>query len=703
MVLSKLNKEISYTELKRVNPDDFKREANLYEIDIKGVDVIIAVGGAKRDLEDKNITYFPVYLVKSNNKVVQIGLYELFTTDLLNYMDEEGNLDVEELDEPLVYTFVTKHMLENLRMVPPEEAKSEPSKKSSDVSSKKKSKGKQSDSGSESDSDADKDEDKRLEGSNGEDEDSVSEDIKIPRLRQDIFNKTNGVVPIIPLLKEETRQHALELREKFDATESNTWIEKYMKNNKYYVVDNEGNGDCFFATIRDAFSQIGQQTTIQKLRKKLSEEATDSVFLGYKEQYDLLHDSIDKDSKNIKELEKEYEKYKKMYSDTLDRAEKKHFIEAAKKLKEQRDQVMRERNVSQRMLNEYKFMKDVTTLEKFKRKIQSCDFWAETWTISTMERLLNIKFVVLSSEAFNSGDMHNVVVCGQLNDTVLESRGEFRPEFYIMVEHTGSHYKLIGYKKKQILKFQEIPYDIREKIVDKCMETAGGVYALIPDFIKFKDELNSSRGVTPECKYEELSEAKIRGLYDDSIVFQFYDKSPNGKLPGKGTNELIPKEMLRDFSKLNSIENWRRKLDDFWMEPAKTFTLDGKRWNSVQHYYQGSKFKELNPDFYLSFSAESGTDLSKNPEMAKAAASDSGKFEGRLIRPKEVTIDPSFYGKRKDKEYFDALCAKFSQIAEMKEVLLETKNAKLMHFLKRKEPELADQLMMVRSKISKVI
>ena len=33
-------------------------------------------------------------------------------------MDDFNNLDVEKLDEPLVYKFVTKDMLENLRMVP---------------------------------------------------------------------------------------------------------------------------------------------------------------------------------------------------------------------------------------------------------------------------------------------------------------------------------------------------------------------------------------------------------------------------------------------------------------------------------------------------------------------------------------------------------------------------------------------------------
>ena len=686
MVLSRLDKNTSYSELKSVDPDDFKKEANLYEIDIKDVDIIVAVGGAKKNYEERNITYFPVYLVKSNNKVTQIGVYELFTTDLLNYMDEDGNLEVEKLEEPLVYTFVTKKMLENLRLVPEKEV------------------------------DADNEEDIKLDENEIEElneEDLEGKEIpekrikssefsdveKIPKLREDIFVKSDKFVSVSPVLKEETKIDADALKDKYNASSSNNWVEIYMKNNKYGIIDNEGGGDCLFATIRDAFAQIGQNTTVQKLRKKLSEEATQDIFVNYKEHYDMYSAAVVSATKDMKDLEIEYEKYKKMYSETLDRNLKKQFTDAAKKIKSQRDQIANQKKVSQEMLGEYKYMKDVDSLDKFKRKIQSCEFWGETWALSTLERILNIKFILLSSEAFNNKDFSNVLNCGQLNDIILESRGEFTPEFYIMIDFLGWHYKLITYKKKTLFKFNEVPYDIKRKIVDKCMEKNSGAFSLIPDFIRFKENVISKSGVSPVCKFEELSDAKIRGLYDESVVFQFYDKSADKKLPGKGSGELIPKEAVLQYSNLHAISNWRRKLDDFWVEPGTTFMLDGHRWNSVEHYYQGSKFKESNPEFYLSFSAESGTELSKNPEMAKAAASSSGKYEGTLIRPIEVAIDPTFYGKRKEKELFDALCAKFTQIPELNRVLLETKNAKLMHYLKKKEPELSEQLIIVRDKL----
>lgn len=118
MVLSKINKDISYPELKSVDSGDIKMEANLYQLEILGSDVIIAVGNSKNTFESENIMYFPVYLVKKNNKVIQIGVYEIKASDFISYLDDHNNLDVEKMEEPLIYTFVTSEMLNKLKLEP---------------------------------------------------------------------------------------------------------------------------------------------------------------------------------------------------------------------------------------------------------------------------------------------------------------------------------------------------------------------------------------------------------------------------------------------------------------------------------------------------------------------------------------------------------------------------------------------------------
>jgi predicted NAD-dependent protein-ADP-ribosyltransferase YbiA (DUF1768 family) len=403
--------------------------------------------------------------------------------------------------------------------------------------------------------------------------------------------------------------------------------------------------------------------------------------------------SLIKDTNQIKELAAEYVLLKQRFAEIIDRNEQKMISNEAKKVKSEHDRVVEEKKVSAEILKEFKFMKGVDTLEAFKSKIRKCEFWADTWAISTLERIMNIKFIIMSSEMYKAGDTKNVLQCGHLNDSILEQRGRFTPEFYIMVEHMGNHYKLIGYKKKHIFKFSEIPYDIKKMVAEKCMEKNAGPFAIIPDFQKFKTGLPQK--AVKEAEYEDISESKLRGLYNDDIVLQFYSKSVDKPLPGKGNGEKIPNERIKEYSELAIIPQWRKKLSDFW---SQQFSLDNHQWASVEHYYQGSKFKKTYPDFYLSFSLDSGTDLSKDPAMAKAAGSKSGKYKGELLRPMEVAVDSDFASRQK-KELYAALYAKFSQNEEMKKLLLATNDAKLTHFVKGSNPEVCDELMMARDKL----
>jgi predicted NAD-dependent protein-ADP-ribosyltransferase YbiA (DUF1768 family) len=692
MVLSKINSTISYPELKSVDSGDLKRETNLYQIVAKDVNIIVAIGSAKNTFADKNITYFPIYLVKSNNKVIQIGVYEIPSTNLLEFMDEDMLLDIEKLNDPLLYSFVNKDFLIKLRLIPEDEYENENENEKEETKERQKRKERVN---KEKINRSKKEEIRERERE--EEKDYENEEINnyvIPNNRSDIFTiKLNAYIP--KLLKQETGKTAKDIKEKYHESNNDIWIHKFMKNTNYDIIDNEGKGDCLFATIRDGFEQLGQETTVNKLRYKLSEEVDENVFQRYKEQYDMFSNAIKNTTTESIKLKNAYDNLKLKLKETIDREQQKLITFEAKKIKDKYEELKKENEISKELLSEFKIMKNINTLDQFKKIIKTCEFWADDWAINTLERILNIKFIILSSERYKEKDYDSVLLCGNVIDPIIQSRGEFEPEFYLVIEHTGDHYKLISYKNKKIFTFKEIPYDIKKMIVDKCMEKNSGIYSFIPEFEQFKNSLGFVRETV---SFDELSESKIMNLYDDNIVFSYYSKSADKPLPGKGAGEKIPSDIAIEFSELAKIPQWRKKLSNFWIQP---FMLDNHKWGSVEHYYQASKYKKNNPEFYLSFSLDSGTELSKNAEMAKAAGGKTGKFKDELIRPKNVEIDADFFGKSSDQVIKNALSAKFEQNTDLKNLLLATKNAKLVHHSRGKESEIMDNLMILRNKISK--
>ena len=668
MVVSRIEQDVSYPELKKVDPSDLKMESNLYQIDALGVSIIVAVGNANHDKDDENLTTFPIYLVKKNNKVTRIGLYEISASNISSYVDDDGKLKVEKMDEPLLFSFVDQKMLSTLRK-PPEE---EELVTSEDIFKSP------------------------IPGINEMINETVDENVVINL--PDKIRKYFDVIPGRKLpksLKTETKTDASNITRKYQTASTDTWLQKMMENRNYKIVDNEGGGNCFFAAIRDAFLGINIKISVDRLRKIFANEVTDDFFTQYKTTYNNYNSSLLEDSYKIKELQEKSKKIGAEYNATLDRKQRAILYEEYKIVKEQNDRLVNENKITRRILQEVSFMKDIDTFEKFKKIILKSDFWADAATISTLERILQVKFIILLR---GTGDKNTSVQCGEDNRVV-------HPLYYIIVDYDGGlHYQLVTYKETTIFKFSEIPYGIKEMIVDKCMEKNAGGFPRIPEFISFKDQLlskdkkRSAKQKKDEVVADKLTDAEVKGLYDDNIVFVFYAKSYNKPLPGKGSGEKIPDALRKSFSQLALIPEWRRKLSYEWVQP---FSLDDHKWASVETYYQAQKFKKVHPEFYLLFTMDSTSNegIANDPEMAKAAGSKTGKYKNQLIRPKEIKIDPEFYKKYADKVLYEALFAKFSQHEDLKEMLLNTQNAKLVQYLKSRKGEVCNDLMLVRDKL----
>ena len=197
-----------------------------------------------------------------------------------------------------------------------------------------------------------------------------------------------------------------------------------------------------------------------------------------------------------------------------------------------------------------------------------------------------------------------------------------------------------------------------------------------------------------------------------SDKFLFYSKSADVK-PGKGTQEYSYD--ISKYTELHKITNWRRMLSNFYISP---FVLDGENWNSVEHFFHAVKFRDNKKlgkkyEFYKTFTADSGSPWSLEPVLSKQAgkagrvSETTGKVYdkkiGNIKIPKDISIDPDFYSKGIHiKVQSLAFLAKFTQNDELKNMLLETKDAELWHYVGRGAPnQLWTSLMKVRECIKK--
>ena len=415
------------------------------------------------------------------------------------------------------------------------------------------------------------------------------------------------------------------------------------------------------------------------MRKMLSEEATEDLFQSYSELYNYTLIEYDNITKDVKKMAAEFKVIKKKIEEENEKSRLTKMMSDIKKVTETHKQLKLQQKELKSMLEEFEFMKGINTLEALKAKIQTSDYWADTWAISTLERILKIKLILLSKEKYEQGEIDNILTCGQLNDSILEKAGIFEPKFYIILNYLGYHYELVTYKDRGTLLFKEIPHDLKKLIINKCIEKAAGPYYIIPDFKKYMQQLN----ITFENDVDSNTE-----LYDDSTVFQFYYKSSDVPKPGKGTGEKLGPEGIQEYVHLTSIPKWRKKLSNLW---EQEFILDNKKWLTVEHFYQASKYKKNNLEHYNKFALNSNSDVSRDPKKARVLGSN-----------KKTSIDNDFFNGRNQIVIENALRAKFTQNKDLGKLLVLTKRAKLQLYIRGSPPLVNNSLMKIRKELNKM-
>ena len=737
MVKSILDESIDYSENANIDEGDIGYDAPQFEVELfPGVEANIALGNVRYTYADKGILYLPVYLVKNQEILQQIGVYEFLAAQYTELLDEDDDFDISLLENPLplYYSYFNEKFLKKTlgiktlkKSVTKTALSEEPLTEKKEITTSKRS---------------DEGEGEGEEESGDAEEEAVEKKSPIEKLeeeevRTDEWSSPNKPTVISEILKEEDDnddeenlseniQNAIDERNEYEPKNRDPWIKKFMKSSKYNLVDNEGKGDCLFAVIRDAYKGT-KNMTVEQLREVVSQNATQKVFNNFKERYDLFIGEIEATRDTQLKIKRDFDEKMAEFKSEPDRNQKKRLAAELRQMKSQFDIAKREYKYAKTNIADFVWLKGIDTLEKFKAILKTCKFWAEQWAINVLEVMLNIKLVILSKDNYQAGDTGNVLMCGDFVDSRIEDNGVFKPKYYILASYTGSHYMLITYKNRRIFTFEEIPFAVKELVLTKCMESDKGIYSYIPKFKKLKDVIDE-QGVAEEKKSEMSSKSKdIESLprtdagaedigdpseekydegfdthkdvdFNDNIVFQFYSKSRDTK-PGKGAGEKIPQEDIMKFAELAEIKNWRKVLSNFHTAP---FRLDGLDWLSVENFYHASKFKKSNPSFYKLFAINSKSDISKSPAMAKGAGGKTGKFKGKQIRPRKIKMDEDFFtSKENERQMYRAQMAKYKQNEDARRVLLATKDAKLQHFVRAQPPIVFYDTMKIREVLSK--
>ena len=767
MVKSALHTKIEYAETRRMDPEDKAHDTVVYLCDILSDEVFyhMTLGKEHNDFSHYGVYYYPIYLISEKRKVRgKVGVYEILSRNRIDLRDKDDDIDIQKLGKPLIFSHVTKEYLEKYGFRAPDDSDdvedSDPDNDSLQETETPKSKKNTVedtvDDNSEPDSDDDDDDPlvlpksksasksasknskKTADNNNDIDDENekLTKDNLFTEMDEPEFASEDANYP------EETKDTAKKIRDSYEPSKnsSQNWISQNMKNPNYRILKSPGDGNCFFHSVQKAYASIGQATTIPKLRKLVSQE----IDITQVQEYRTLYLDLVKEKNNLStELEQNTQQYQDLKrsqaNPSLDRKQARKIVELSNENRIQKDSIQVQHSTNEDNLRHFAFMKailyDTTTdekrsqhrmLDKYIDYVRSDDFWADSWAISTLERLLNIKFLILQ----NSDEEHRIMRCTIREDDDSKYKN-YDPTHYILLDYAmgGNHYDLVTYHKRAMFTFTELPYDLKVKVILTCLEKQAGPFAHIKDFRQFKhdigiveeddeDDAGAQDGLDDLDEFDDTGDSVQKPSrekpYDEKPVLQFYEKSALGVAPGKGKGDIASNGstdgILQDgyFTELlgflkgqtkdeaDERKHWRRMLDDSWSKYQ--FEVDNKLWASVEHYMLALRFKTGHPEVYHAFSlSDKSSEIARDLDKAEASLKLHKGNEGIYYKIKRKTkdIDPD----TKQEEHLQAVRAKFTQNADLTTLLASTKRAKLQKYVPKNPPELAHDLMHVRHEI----
>jgi hypothetical protein len=615
MVRSRLVPSINYPEVKaleQVDSKDSNYKAPLYEAEVLGIHTIVSIGQIKNTFIDKGIVYFPLYLIKDDKVLSQIGVVEAMQETIPSLLDQENDINLENAEPALLYSFVKESLVRKAVYISGR-AETTGAADAAAQASKLKIKSKRllaPLSMAASMSASEKERKDALQKSALLSEElgiggigDEGEEGDLQRAIHASLLEEGSKIPDLPLKHASIPVQTLDQfeaeRKRYRHVKDESWMESYYENNNFKVIQNSGGGDCFFMIICQAYKTIDPDTSMSviKLRRLLSYALTDRQFAEYKTLYDDYSREEKRLVKENQDIATRNREIKERFQNSQSKQEKLELKAESEKLIERNKRVMQEMEAVKENKKEVKFMKGVKTIQQLREVMQkgemTSEYWADAWAIAALEVILNIKFINLSYNDFNQSQRKsfqeiNVINCGsdltaslveEIRKNVAEvskAEGtgtgtamgtamgtaakaatedyEFNPDYYIMVSHAMEHYELITYYGNAMLTFPEIPYCVKLQIVTRCLQgkSFSGAYSHIPQFRLFIQELGIAKKVEGRAVDESvdaLSAAASNPHFSENIQL-VHHKTALDAMPGRAQGDYVAQSDRTGFMEL---------------------------------------------------------------------------------------------------------------------------------------------------------
>ena len=483
-ITSKINPNILIEyDMPQIDIQDYKSVSDRYKLTIKdSTEIDIALGKPVFKRNKPSILYYNIYYINGDQHT-KIGIFEIEYNGenrIALYKNFE-KIDISIFDDPIFFKDKLKETFPELylsTMTPIEEIDTELDTFERDIKTAEENNGKMEDyteeiettiddddvitldSISEKDSINDDDDDEQVEQ---DEEDDLDEDVEDEEEdddeddeEEDDDQESNVEEE---LLDEETLNDHKIIQEQYMKQSDHNWIQKTMKNQNYKIEDNGSEDSSLFNAVLKALNN--EQIELNDMRQIISDSLSESEYKKYKELVKEL-----KETQGI--LKEKLHLLSKKDITGMDRLVK---SEESKTKQNEITRLKKDVDYKERLLLKYSFVDKINSLEELKQIALTEEYWGDNIALALLESLLEddkIKIIVLLEEKQRENDLNKIVNCNNYNKLDVNDQLGKHPTYYVILSLYETRYRLVTYKDKYTLRFSELPYGIKRRLIDNC-------------------------------------------------------------------------------------------------------------------------------------------------------------------------------------------------------------------------------------------